>query len=144
MILVLNTNFILKSLHISLYAMALMGLSLDRADAAMDPFVFCSKNCSSPGPCDAPAVKAECANLCTTSVWKNVAAAELKSTSDEFRGEKDITKKEKMVYQSKIAKCLGLESKETPPSPLLPAAEKHERHDLCKAALQAHAENFGN
>lgn len=107
----------------------------------IDPFTFCNNSCKSPS-CDEKNVAERCKKICSEdSTWKHVASLQMSSSSKEFRMEKDKTKKDHMLYEAPIAKCVGK---------VKPVEETHKtdvgakpvdetakmKEDLCAAALK--------
>ena len=128
----------------------------DASGLNVDPFSFCASSCKSPGLCDTQANKVQCKEVCSGDIWKQVSKLQMSRSSKEFRMEKDANKKDKMLYNSPLAKCLelkphkeDLKPKEeeptpppppapSPPSPAVPASMKvtAPKEDLCAAAVK--------
>ncbi len=149
----IKVQFIPLIRRILLFVLAFLFSASDAAALGINPFDFCTNTCKSPGPCDQKNIAVDCQKICKDdSTWKHVANLQMSSSSKEFRMEKDSEKKDRMLYETPMAKCLGLTAKaeNTPHAPLLPAeppaksAGIHSvNNDLCTAAIKKEMEDLG-
>ena len=113
----------------------------------VDATAFCTNSCKSPGLCSTePNLKNQCKKVCSPDhIWKQAAKLQMSSSNKDFRMEKDAEKKNKMIYDSPLAKCLELTPVKTEEAkPLPPAAPTpvpvvkipDQKEDLCTAALK--------
>ena len=149
----IKVQFIPLIRRILLFALACLFSAGDAAALRVNPFDFCTNTCKSPGACDQKSIAADCQKICKDdSTWKHVASLQM-SSSKEFRMEKDSEKKDRMLYETPMAKCLGLTAKaeNTPRTPLLPAEPPTKsagihpsvNNDLCTAAIKKEMEDLG-
>lgn len=115
----------------------------------VDTTAFCTNSCKSPGLCSTePNLKSQCKKVCSPDhIWKQAAKLQMSSSNKDFRMEKDAEKKNKMIYDSPLAKCLELtpvkteEAKPLPPAAPTPVPVPvvkipDQQEDLCTAALK--------
>jgi hypothetical protein len=147
----IKTPFISLALRASLVASAFLYSTGSASAINVDPFTFCTNTCKSPGPCDQETIQKDCKIRCKDdSIWKHVASLQMSNSSKEFRMEKNKAKKDSLLNQSPIAKCLALAVKEpsrvdplAPPpyqtatAPTSSANVTATKNDLCAAAIQA-------
>ncbi|MGV8949035.1 MAG: hypothetical protein ACOH2E_06720 [Candidatus Paracaedibacter sp.] len=119
----------------------------DASSLNVDATAFCTDSCKSPGLCSTePNLKSQCKKVCSPDhIWKQSAKLQMSRDSKDFRMEEDAGKKDKMLYDSPLAKCLELtQSKTEEAKPLPPAAPTpvpvvkipDQKEDLCTAALK--------
>jgi hypothetical protein len=126
-----------RSLSFTLFAVA-FGACAPDAKAVInkiDPFTFCNNTCHAPS-CNQPSIAEQCKKECgDDNIWKHVASLQMSSSSKDFRTEKDKKKKDGMLYDTPIAKCLGKEKSAEEPS----EADAKLKADL-EAAIKAKAD----
>jgi len=139
-----KTKFTYANLKVALFA-AVSLFSIDQTKAEnIDNFSFCLNTCKAPH-CDSPSIKADCKKRCSDE-WKQVAKLDLSKNNKDFRmAAKDEKKRDAMLYESRIAKCLDEKVKETPAEkPLIPAEPATAANntntitskELCEAAIK--------
>lgn len=124
----------------------LLPMSAPKAEIdKIDPFVFCTNSCSSPGPCEKAAVADDCKKFCREdNVWKNVASMHMSKTSKEYRTEKDAKVKDKMLLKSPIAKCLGFKEPEERPMQQPAGLPSTTKEEICAAAIKKELIDLGH
>lgn len=138
---------IFMTIQMVTFLAALLVYSDPATAKTMDNYSFCSTNCRG-AACNNASTKQDCKSKCSdVNIWKSIAITELNNKNQQFSNENDSSKKEKMLYNTDIAKCLGLKSNEThqsvpEPQPLLKANQANDKttvsnHDLCAAAMAA-------
>jgi hypothetical protein len=144
-----RTKFTHLARQMTLFVSTILLCTNNASALNVDATAFCTDSCKSPGLCSTePNLKSQCKKVCSPDhVWKQAAKLQMSRDSKDFRMEKDAGKKDTMLYDSPLAKCLELTpSKTEEAKPLPPAAPTpvpvpvvkipDQKEDLCTAALK--------
>jgi hypothetical protein len=145
----IRTKFTHLARQTALLVSAILFCTNNASGLTVDANAFCTDSCKSPGLCSTePSLKRQCKKVCSPDhIWKQAASLQMSSNNKDFRMEKDAGKKDKMLYDSPLAKCLDLTQPKTDEAkPLPPAAPTpvpvpvvkipDQKADLCTAALK--------
>ena len=136
----IKSKFTYTSLQVILFAAASL-YSIDKVTAeTIDSFSFCTNTCKTPH-CEEPKIKARCEKVCKNdNLWMHVASLELSMSKDgkdfrKLKGAENKAKKEAMLYDTEIAKCLDIKAPEPTKEPVKEAPNKEHGQETGKATM---------